>query len=138
MNYIPPDRQGEVNRRYIPQKTEEDLPTTNSQQCSAEPSAAQFSNNSSSEPISPLRSNNSAFESNIHNSSVESTLHSNPDLIISKLLFLELELRKLLTALYLEVDVVGRWKIAASYYQKIILPINYSSVKPSLTPSHLL
>ena len=55
----------------------------------------------------------------------------------SKLLFLELELRNLLTARYLEVDVVGRWKIAASYYdttRKIILPINYSLVKLSLTP----
>ena len=37
--------------------------------------------------------------------------------------FLEPELKKSLTALYLEVDVVGRWKIAASYYQKTP-PIN--------------
>ena len=59
-------------------------------------------------------------------------------LSFSKLLFLELELRKLLTALYLEVDVVGRWKIAASYYQKLPLPLINYPVKPSLTPSHLL
>ena len=113
---------------YTPLKTEEDLPRTNSQQCSAEPSAAQFSNRSSFESITPLCSNSSTRR--VDNATFRSTVHYLSRHCIytqtssfSKLLFLEPELRRLLNALHLEVDVVGRWKIAASYYQKTP-PIN--------------
>ena len=135
VNYISPDRQGEVNRHYTPQKLRKiylqqihnsavqslarhNFRTTqhlsrNIHNSAFEPTYLQI-NNSSFEPISPLCSNSSA---------IESTLHSHPDLSFSKLLFLEPELKKLLNALHLEVDLVGRWKIAASYYQKTP-PIN--------------
>ena len=119
MNYIPPIRQGEENRLYTPQNTEEDY-------------------------LQP-----------IHNSAVQSLARHNfrtvhqlsrhyihtRGRLISKLWHSESELWKFLNILHLEVDVVGRWKLAASYYdttRKIILPINYSLAKLRLTPSHLL